>query len=292
MRSMTGFGQGGTESGKLRIAVTIRTVNHRFLDLKVRMAEDHRRWESEIVKIVRERIHRGRVDVSVDIEELSEGRAEVRVRPEVVREIQAAVEGLKESGLVVGELRAGDVLRLPEVLKITVPRDEWGDSDVELLRTATRRALAQVLESRSSEGARLHEILVGRLARLREIAQHLDARQGEIRGSLAAALRERLSGLLADTGLSEERLALEAAVLADKSDVREELDRLGAHISRFEELLARPDSIGKPLDFVSQEILRELNTVASKCRSAEMVQAVLDGRAAAEQLREQIQNIE
>ena len=292
MRSMTGFGQGAAENQSFRIAVTVRTVNHRFLDLKVRMSDDHRRWESEVIEVLREELKRGRIDVRVDIEEVAETRPEVRIRSGVLRGIQTAIEELRDSGLVSGELTPGEALRLPEVLKIRVPQSEWTPADVELLRQVTRTAVEQVVESRSAEGERLGEVLSERLERLRELCALLEERREEIRKGLVASLRERLAALLEDTVLSEERLAVEAAVLADKSDVREELDRLAAHLARFVDLLARPGSVGRSLDFISQEILRELNTIGAKCRNADMSQAVVDGRTAAEQLREQIQNIE
>jgi len=153
-------------------------------------------------------------------------------------------------------------------------------------------ALAQLVASREREGASLQAAMEERLALLAKVADRLDALRAPVAGELAAAMKRRLAELLAGQPLDEARLAQEVALLVDRSDVTEELDRLRAHLGHFREVAAERGPSGKRLDFLTQEIFRELNTTGSKCRNHEMTRAVLDAKVLCEQIREQVQNVE
>ncbi|HXT52674.1 MAG TPA: DUF1732 domain-containing protein, partial [Thermoanaerobaculia bacterium] len=199
---------------------------------------------------------------------------------------------------VASELTLGDLLRLPEVVSERLAADQVGEEERSLALAAAHTALLQLVEAREQEGEQLARILGERLAELTQAAARLRARAPAVRDELHASLARRLQELLAsrpgqdNRAVDDVRLAQEVALLVERGDVTEELDRLDAHLAHFAELLSGDGSLGKRLDFLSQEILRELNTVGSKCRDAEMARTVLDAKVLCEQLREQVQNVE
>ena len=292
MRSMTGYGTAEAETHRYRVAVTLRSVNHRYLDLVVRLKDEMRPSEPALRELLSRELHRGRVEVSVDLQP----RAAVGQPPEVDR---AAVEGLHavfgelaREGLVEGGLTPGDLLRLPQVIRFGDARLPWSEEDGSLLETVADRALGQLVEARSTEGAKVREALAERLDGLDEVVGELVRLAPEVRDQAAADLSQRLEALVGDQALDPTRLAQEVAILADRSDVAEELDRLVAHLEHFREVMEEAGSIGKRLDFLAQEIFRELNTLGSKARHPEMSRRMLDAKVLAEQVREQIQNVE
>jgi len=294
MRSMTGFGQATGADGRHAVTVTLRGVNHRFLEIKLRLGDEYRASEPALQELLTAELSRGRVDAAVDVRILGERQVTVTVHRPVVMAAHKALEELVEGGLIAQQLTAGDLLRLPEAIDVQVAPDVWEGDDEALLLSVAAEALAQLVAGRANEGAKLGAVLDGLVDGLEAVAAELAELAVAARDEMAAALRKRLEELLEGSGraLDDGRLEQEVAVLADKGDVREELDRLAAHLSHCRELLAADGAVGKRLDFLSQEILRELNTVGSKCRNAEMTRSVLDGKGLCEQLREQVQNVE
>lgn len=288
---MTGYGRAAAENETFRVAVSARSVNHRFLDLVVRTAEDYRDIEPVIRQILDGALSRGRVEVKVSIEPLGEGTATVVVDTEVARAIQAAAAELDEA-TGGGGLATADVLRMPDVVRVKRHSLELTAADRELVLETTRAALAELVTMRQGEGAQLEAILNERLAGLVDLAQRLSNERDAVRQQLHANMRRRLAELLEDVPVDEERLAQEIALLTEKMDVQEELDRLLAHLETFSSSLTQDDSIGRRLDFLAQEIHRELNTLGSKCRDSTMAQWVVDAKLTCEQLREQVQNVE
>jgi uncharacterized protein (TIGR00255 family) len=178
------------------------------------------------------------------------------------------------------------------VVQVQMAPDSLGDDEAELVARTAEEALAQLVAARDLEGVTLARVLGERLAELLAAASRLRARAPEVRGELHEGLRRRVRELLAGPAVDELRLAQEVALLAERSDVVEELDRLDGHLRHFAGLLAEPGALGKRLDFLAQEILRELNTLGAKCRDGEMTHTVLDAKVLCEQLREQVQNVE
>jgi len=299
MRSMTGYGQGSASGERHQVSVTLRSVNGRFLDLVVRLDESYRGLEAPLRALLEGQLRRGRVEVNVDVRPLQALPARVTIQTGVVEALHRAWHDLADRGIVASELTLGDLLRLPEVVSIQLETDQIGDAEQTLALAAAHTALLQLVEAREQEGEQLARILGERLAELVQAAAKLRARAPAVREELRASLERRLQELLvsrpghADSrAVDEVRLAQEVALLVERGDVTEELDRLDAHLAHFGELLATDGSLGKRLDFLSQEILRELNTVGSKCRDAEMARTVLDAKVLCEQLREQVQNVE
>ncbi len=289
---MTGFGQGSASGPRYQAAVALRSVNARFLDLALRLKEEYRQLEAPLRAVLEGELFRGRVEATLEVRPLQPPPARVSIQTGVVEALHAAWHRLAERGMVDAELTLGDLLRLPEVVAVELAAEEIGGDDLAAVLGATRAALAQLVAAREQEGEQLRRILGGRLDELAAAATRLRERAPAVRAELHANLKRRLHELLEAPPVDEVRLAQEVALLVDRSDVAEELDRLDAHLAHFHELLSTSGSLGKRLDFLTQEILRELNTLGSKCRDSEMARAVLDAKVACEQLREQVQNVE
>jgi uncharacterized protein (TIGR00255 family) len=292
MRSMTGYGEASGENARHAITVSLRAVNHRFLDLQLRIGEELRSGEAALRELLGREIERGRVEARVEVKPLTERKVEVQVHMGVVRAAHASTHKLMEEGLIERGLAAGDLLRIPEAFRVEVAAGEWETEDHELLLRVAGEAVAQLVAARELEGAKLAGALEERLRGLDEVVARLDALRTNVREELAASLRRRLAELLGAQPLDEARLAQEVALLADRSDVSEEIDRLRSHSDHFRSVTREAGATGKRLDFLTQEIFRELNTLGAKCRNAEMTRAVLDAKVTCEQMREQVQNLE
>jgi uncharacterized protein (TIGR00255 family) len=237
-------------------------------------------------------VARGRVEMRVEVRSVAERRATVHLHRGVVEAAYAATHQLVEQGLIERGLSAGDLLRIPEALKVELAGGGWDEEDQELLLKVAGEAIAQLTASREREGGSLGAVMEERLAGLGEVVARLDTLRGPVRDELAAGLRRRLAELLESQSIDETRLAQEVALLVDRSDVSEEIDRLRSHLDHFRSVIGESAPAGKRLDFLSQEVFRELNTLGAKCRNAEMTRAVLDAKVICEQLREQVQNVE
>jgi uncharacterized protein (TIGR00255 family) len=292
MRSMTGFGQAAGANDRRQVTVTLRGVNHKYLEIRLHLGDDYRESEAAVRELVATELRRGRVEVGVEIVPLAPRRAEVRVERGVVQAAHAALAELAAAGLIAETLSAGDLLRIPEALTVRLARDDWSAADHALLIELTGRALGELVAARAAEGEATRQALGERLAALDEVAGRLAGMRDRVREAIARDLRARLDELLAGRPLDEGRLAQEVALLVDRGDVAEELERLAAHREHFRALLAARGAVGKRLDFLAQEIFRELNTLGAKCRDVEMTRAVLDAKGLCEQLREQVQNVE
>ncbi|MGH9381287.1 MAG: YicC/YloC family endoribonuclease [Thermoanaerobaculia bacterium] len=292
MQSMTGYGEAAGENARYRITARLRSVNHRSLDLVIRLPEICRRDAEAVRRRLSETVYRGRVELSVDVRFLGELEVELKVHQSAIERLTAAVEGWRQKGWVASALTAGDLLRLPGVVELEAQEERWEDEDRELLLHIVDEAIAALEAARRREGAALEPVVTGRLQVLHDVHGQLEQRRDDIVDRLGNDLRQRLEALLADVEVDPARLAQEAAVLVDKSDVREELDRLAAHLEHFRAAAAEPGPKGKRLDFIAQEIARELNTIASKARDADLAALVVQGKTACEQIREQLQNVE
>lgn len=292
MRSMTGFGQATGENSTYRVAVTVRSVNHRYLDLVIRLRDEYRHLEPSLRELIGEQMARGRVEVRVDIEPLASPEISVDLRIDAVEAIERAVRELAAGGLVSQVISLSDLLRMPDVVRITSAPAAWSDEDRALFDATTAEALKEVVALRAQEGKDLADYLRGHLEKLSGLAEEIEVRRPLFQQELAGRLEERIAEMTDIDKVPADRIAQEIAFQVDRSDVQEELDRLGSHLSHFRKLLEEEGSVGKRLDFLSQELLRELNTLGSKGRDVETIRLVLDAKLLCEQLREQVQNIE
>jgi uncharacterized protein (TIGR00255 family) len=292
MRSMTGYGEARGANNRYEVAVSIRSVNHRFLDLQLRIDEGQRSAESALRALVGGEVSRGRVEARIDTRSIEERPVRIEVKKAVVEAAHDMIQRLAGEGLVEGRLLPGDLLRLPEAFRVIVDPITWTESDDQLLLELGKAALTQLVQSRAREGKDLQQILGDRITSLEEIVTRLAALREPVVQELHAALTRRVSELLGAAALDPSRVAQEVALQVDRGDVSEEVDRLGAHLEHIRVLTEEKGPTGKRLDFLTQEILRELNTLGAKCRNAEMTRLVVDAKVQCEQLREQVQNVE
>ncbi len=290
MRSMTGYGQAAWEKGGARIAVEVRGVNHRFLDVRVSLPRDCQVWEPELRPLVTDGLERGKVDVTIS-RVGGVGAREIEIDEDLAR---AAMQGWS---------RLQQKLNLPGVIDIAflqsrgdfvrvVDRRADSSDDLPRARKLVKAAMTAFHRARAREGAALQKDMTDRCRRLVDIEKGLRKRCAEIVPELAERMRARLRKLLEGQGVDQQRLLQETAILAERSDVTEELVRLQSHLKRLAALLRQKGSVGKPIDFLLQEIHRELNTIASKSSDVEVTRLTLEGRAEVEKLREQTQNVE
>ncbi|MDH3253904.1 MAG: YicC family protein [Acidobacteriota bacterium] len=290
---MTGFGEGTAAGRRILITALGRSVNHRYLDVSIRLPDILRRYEHDVAKLVRSLVRRGRVELRVDATPLiAENEHPVTLRLEVLRSYSEAIAEARQKGLLASEPAAGDLLRLPEVVAVETAPAVIDDDEKKTLFVAVTDAVEEMCRSRREEGEKLKTVMGEILLSLEGQVVGLARIQGSLSEVLEQRLRARLAALMEEANLDEQRMAMEVAILLERSSVLEELDRLRAHISAFTELLAASDPVGKKLDFLCQEILRELNTVGSKCRESSATSLVLEGKVTCEQLREQVQNIQ
>ena len=284
---MTGYGRGVAEQDGRRATIEVRAVNHRFLDLKLRGSAVAPALEEQIATRVRASIERGAVTVSVHTATASPGAAS-RVDPVAARRAHDALATLAATlGLDGPDLAL--VLAQPGVVVAAEPAADEPEPPV---AGALDAALAQLDGMRASEGQALAAELRARLDELAALRSSIAALAAGVPALLGKRLAERVRRLLDDAELDPARLAQEVAILADRADITEELVRLASHLEQARALLAAPGAVGRRLDFIVQEIGRELNTIGSKSTSAEISAAVVDAKAVLEKVREQAQNVE
>ncbi len=294
LRSMTGFGRARGSLGSDWTAELIaRSVNHRFLDLTIKVRETEAALEPVLRRVFSRRLARGKVEVSLRLRRIKPGGQEIVVDEALLKALLARFAALAEKYPVRSEFEARDLLAIPQLLSVETPSDglsEVETADLEALAEDTVRSLAAM---REAEGEAIAADLLERIGLLRRKLVGLEARRGEITRKVYETLRARVEALLPGVALDPGRLEQEAALAADRSDVAEELSRLSGHLQQFEELVGGSrDPVGKRLDFLSQEILRELNTLGAKARDLQLIREVLDMKSEIEKVREQVQNVE
>jgi uncharacterized protein (TIGR00255 family) len=297
--SMTGYAQARGELHGWAVRVSVKSVNHRFLDLKLRIPEGFDLYENRLRQIVRERIHRGHVEVTVAVEPGKS--APVQVNRELVQAYLKAAETLRQETRAATDMDVVALLRLPGVITgVTTAVPETEEEQEKLgqsLDSCLREALSRLDDMRRTEGKHLVEELRARLARIADDAVKVRELAATLRPAFSRRLDAKLKELLGGTGIDPARLAQEAALLAERSDISEELDRLRSHLQQFGKLLDGAGELGKKLDFLLQEMHREANTMLSKTPGVESEALAITGlaleiKAEIEKLREQVQNIE
>ncbi len=292
MKSMTGFGQGAAAGAAVRVSVTVSSVNHRHLDLVLRTPEELRPQDGRLRERISARVRRGRCEVAVAVRRLVEPPVAIELRREAVVALVAACRPLVEDGLIRSELTIGDLVRASGLVAIERDASSWDAAEDAVLDAALDAALDQLDGARVFEGARLASALSSILESLDGISATLRTRLPQVRAELEAALRGRLKEWARGEGLPEDRLLQEVATLVERIDVQEELDRFDAHLEQVTAVLQESAAVGRRLDFLAQELARELNTLSAKCRQPEIVRLALDAKLLCEQFREQVQNVE
>jgi uncharacterized protein (TIGR00255 family) len=293
LQSMTGFGgANGPLSARLGASVRVTTVNARFLDLVVRTHPRMETTELELAlrPVLAQGLTRGRVQVTIELQAAGAGSASLELDWGVAAALVQAL-AQKPTGLELAPLSLRDLLALPGFAK---GHDDPAltDDERQALIALVARTLDEVVAARRREAAALLQQVAAELKAVGGFQRFLVANAHGLRERLQARLRERLAALLAGRDVDEQRLVQEAALLAERADVAEETQRLAAHLAHFEQMLAQGGAVGKKLEFLLQEMLREVNTAASKCREAGDGEQVVEAKAAIERLREQCANLE
>lgn len=293
VRSMTGFGRAEATGESIVVTVEARSVNHRHLDVALRLPRSLAALELDARRVVQSRLERGRVDVNVQLTPLGGAAAQrVQIDAALAREYVACARALAMELALEGAPNLSWVLERPGVVRLEEPEPSEPTAPWPLLADALGRALDELVARRTAEGERLVEALRTLHAELTTAVDLIAVRAPATAARREERLRERLRALLAETAIDETRIVTEAAIWADKSDVTEELARLRAHLSEFTLLLDKGGPVGRPLDFLIQELNREVNTVASKADDLDMSQAALAAKGVLEKIREQVQNLE
>ena len=288
IRSMTGFARRERQGPWGTLTCELRSVNHRYLELSLRLPDDLRGLENDSRQLLSASLRRGKVDAGVYLRGAPAGTASLEINRALVEQV---VAGAAEVSAIAGGAAAGlnplDVLRWPGVIRDT-------ERDVTPMVTATiellKETAADLNDARAREGARIRDMLVQRCEGLRELVATVRARLPEVSARIRSRVLERVAQL--GTPVDAERLEQEIALLAYKMDVEEELDRLGSHITETLQVLDSKEPAGRRLDFLMQEFNREANTLSSKSQDTETTRAAVDMKVLIEQMREQVQNVE
>ena len=296
IRSMTGFGRGEFADEISKVTVEIRTVNHRYLDISVKMPRRYAFAEEVIKAAVKEKLYRGKAEVSVSVDNVGQSDSDVKLDADLAAKYYDILSTLKDSFDFGEESKVSLSLlaRMPDVIK-TSPAEEDQEAVTGRLLAATRNAVEDICRMRETEGAKLAADLENRADTVSDIRARIEKRAPEIEKEYAAKFKARVEELLDGVHeVPEERIALEAAIFADKANITEELVRLDSHVSQLRSFLRSDGSeaIGKKIDFLIQEMNREANTIGSKSNDKEITSMMLDLKAEIEKIREQVQNIE
>ncbi len=293
VKSMTGFGRSEYTDEKRNIIVEIKSVNHRYSDISVRMPRRYSFAEDKIKNAVKETLRRGKVDISILVENIAESDVNVKLNTMIARQYYDNLKELAGEFGLENNITLQFLATLPDVMK-SMPDVEDEEEITKALLAATDGALAKIDEMRTAEGAKLAEDLIMRGETIRMLAKKIEQRSPLVTKAYEEKLRERITELVGkNVAVPEDRILLEAAIFADKSSITEELVRLDSHTMQLKNILSnsnQPD--GKKLDFLVQEMNREANTIGSKANDIEITNLMLEMKAEIEKIREQVQNIE
>ncbi len=291
IKSMTGFGCGEASDENYKFIVEIKTVNQRFLDYNIRMPKKLGVFEGAIRNLLKSYIQRGKVDMSITFEDMTKQNSFLHYNEEIAREYIKYFEQMAETFSLEKDIRVSTLARCPDVLVMEEKRaDEeelWA-----ILEQTVSGAAKQLLESRLAEGENLKQDLFAKLIHMEELIESVEKRSPQVLEEYRERLYEKVRALLEDTMIEEGRLATEIVLYADKICVDEETVRLRSHVKNMKEALEAGDGIGRKLDFFTQEMNREANTILSKANDLEMSNLAIELKTEIEKIREQIQNIE
>lgn len=292
IRSMTGFGAAEGPVGGSRVSVELRSVNHRFFNPSIKLSSALSQWEGEVREALRQRIARGHVTAMARVERNEESG--LSVDEERFARFAADLLRLRDAHGLSGDVDVATVLRMPDVMRVLQDEDALAAATVDELLAVVGTAIDALQAMREAEGSRLAEVIAERLTLVEQAVGRIAARAPERMEAQLIRLKGSVERLAGGVSVDPQRLAQEIAILADKLDVGEELDRFSSHIAAFRETLKANDAepVGKRLGFLLQELLREANTTGSKANDAAMLQDVVAIKEELERIREQVENLE
>ena len=291
IKSMTGFGRCEVQKDSRKFTVELKSVNHRYLDVNIRMPKKLNFFETAIRTLLKSYANRGKVDIFITYEDLSQAQVSVKYNGALAAEYMKYLRQMEEDFGLENDVRVSTLSRYPEVFTM----EEQSEDEEELwngLKEALEGAFTQFVETRKTEGENLKKDILSKLDLLSEQIGFIEERSPKIVAEYRAKLEDKMKELLADTQIEESRIAAEVILFADKICTDEEVVRLKSHISHMRNTLEEQDEIGRKLDFIAQEMNREANTTLSKANDLEISNCAIDLKTEIEKVREQIQNIE
>ena len=293
IKSMTGFGRSEYSDGKRNIICEIRSVNHRYSDITVKMPRRYSFAEDRIKQTVKEKLVRGKVDVSINVENVTESDVLIKLNQLAAKQYYDNLSELKEQFGLTGDIDLSLMAGMPDVLK-AVPDVEDEEEITKAILIPVAEASANLEKMRAVEGQRLADDLISKGETIKGILDKIEVRSPLVVKDYMEKLRARITELLdGAVEIPEERILTEAAIFADKCAIDEEITRLNSHLVQLKTILTGSEStVGKKLDFLVQEMNREANTIGSKANDLEITNNMLNIKAEIEKIREQVQNIE
>lgn len=290
IKSMTGYGKGVLDKGDRKYQIEIKSVNHRYLDISVKMPRQLSYLEEIIKKEISTKVKRGKVDVFVTFENNSSEGREIKINTELAKEYIKELKKLAKSENILSDIQVTEISKYPEVLNIQNNQDD--ETIKKEILEAVKQAKENLVQMRAIEGEKISVDLIQRLDKIQEKVKKISALSTGLIEEYVVKLEERIKQILKEQEIDKARLAQEVVIYADKCSIEEEITRLNSHILQFRMLLNTEESIGKKLDFIIQEMNRETNTIGSKANNLEITNGVIDIKTEIENIREQIQNIE
>ena len=286
---MTGYGRADEQNDKLALSVEIHSVNSRFLDFSPRIPKSLQCFEDDAYKIVKQICERGRISLSAKIDFFPGTKNGMLLNQDKLEEYMTIVKDIQQTSDRDDIPSMGDILRLPDILLASEPDDENGLKDIFI--SALKNALDEMGKIRQSEGENIQSDLIMRLSLIKNIVDEIRTISELNRDVTFERYKKKIQNLVEDVSVDESRLLQEAAILSEKKDITEELVRLGSHIDLFERYIDTSENKGKKLNFILQEMGREINTIGSKTDVIEINHMVVDMKDELEKIREQVQNI-
>ncbi len=290
MRSMTGYGRGSGSQDGFVFSAELRSVNHRYADFSIRLPRELYSLEERIRRLLQEHVRRGRVEVNLVLDEVPAGLRQVKVNYDLAEDYHSSLKQLSERLGLTEEIKLKHLLQMPELFKpagISLTEEEvWPAAG-----TALQEALTNLLEQRRVEGENLSRDLLERCGRLEKMITEAAVRAEEAKDEYRKKIDQKFAELLAGQ-FEETRLLMESAILVERMGVDEELVRLNSHVEAFRANFNGSEPVGRKLDFIAQEMFREINTIGSKAGDYKLTNLVVEMKAELEKIREQIQNLE
>ena len=290
IKSMTGFGKNNLAINDRNYQVEIRSVNHRYLDINIKMPRQLTYLEEIIKKAISTKIKRGKIDVSISFENNSTEGRNVKINKEKLKMYIEQLRKLAEVENILSDIQVTEITKLPDVLNINIDQDD--DTIKQELLESVSIATDNLIEMKQAEGNKIAEDLIRRINYIEEKILKISELSTGLIEEYVVKLEERIKEILKTDIIDKSRIAQEVVIYADKTSIEEEITRLKSHIIQFRNLLKEEEPVGKKIDFLIQEMNRETNTIGSKANNLDIVNGVIDIKTELENIREQIQNIE
>ena len=292
IRSMTGYGKQNLSVGGREYQIEIKSVNHRYLDINVKIPKAISHLEETIKKEISNKIKRGKIDVFVSFEINSEEGRKIEINKQLAKLYIEQLKELAQEEKIESNIEVMDIAKIPDVLTIKV--DEENSKIKDEIKQVTQGAVTRIFEMKNIEGEKISQDLLQRIRNIQSKIVEISAKSTGLIEEYVVKLEKRVKELLKNDEVDKSRLAQEVVIYADKCSIEEEITRLKSHIFQFENLISnnQDGAIGKKLDFIIQEMNRETNTIGSKANNLEITNGVIDIKTEIEDIREQVQNIE